>query len=139
MFRIVIVSTILFWLVSCVPSQNIFVEDIPNHTWVSDIEITYPNSDTTSLRDIYLIARYTPKNLGQNLGFKLKITDPSGNNIVDSITMKIVQTDKNYQQSKMLYRSHSCFKTLGNYTFTFSPLTSHAKQQNIAAVGIIID
>lgn len=129
----------MFWFGSCVSDQNVFVADISEPDWSSKVQISYPNSDTLEQKDIHLLVRYNPQYMSDYLALELRISDPCGRYIIDSIVMDIESKGSYLGESKMLYRSDNLFKSLGDYTFTFSPLAASVNQKGIVAVGVIID
>lgn len=136
MFRAFILSVIIFWLSSCVPSQNTFIADIKAQTWNDKAQVSYANGDTMSLKDISLTVRYTSMLKDSLLGVEVKVEDPEGYYIIDSLMLETPATREHFAQSTMMYRTGNRFRSSGDYTFTISPLQRGVK--GVTAVGITI-
>lgn len=118
------------------PSQNTFIADIKAQTWDDKAQVSYVNSDTTSLKDISVTVRYTSMLKDSLLGLEMKIEDPQGYYIIDSLMLETPATREHFAQSTMMYRTDSRFRAVGDYTFTISPLQRGVK--GVTAVGITI-
>lgn len=137
MFKAITFILTLFWFGACVPNQNTYVADIKTQEWSAPVQVSYPNSDTTTLHDIHIFTRYTSQMAGQNLEMTLKISDPSGAYIIDSICIATPASRDNFGEVATLYRTGNILGQQGDYTFTFSPLDPAT--QGVVGLGIIID
>ncbi len=122
----------------CVASHQSVVTDIDVRGW-SDTEcIVMNNSDTSTLRDIELFARYSPSLVDDSVTLSINTISPDSTTYSEELKIYFDSSMNERSASKMgiyPYRRRVVWRQLGSYQIEITP-SAHVK--GIEAMGINI-
>ena len=128
-------------LCSCSTKGNLMVKDIDAQKWDSPLSFIHNNHDTTSLRTIDLLTRYSKPFEQEAIEVVVRTITPDGQYSLDTIVLNSVgenSTSSRFTESRLPYRTNCLLSQVGEYIFEISPLSDSISNQ-LVALGIIIE
>ncbi len=115
------------------------VEQTPITDWNSSIEITLPNLDTTTRRNIALVVRYRPSWISEDIEIAIETIAPDSVSITDTLQLRFRRHQSPRGEAlieSIAYRQNSVWRQEGNYRVIITP--TDKKIEGVEAVGINI-
>ena len=136
-------SVVLLW--SCMSQTRVHVADVNPLGWEQEESIItlFPNRDTLSLYDLYVVVRYDKRAAGQEFPLTIATESPDSIRFQEPFMLRIPPRDLNrpfehnscFQEEELPYRNRVRLSQEGIYQFRFSH-TRTESIEGITAIGI---
>ncbi|MCD8072857.1 MAG: gliding motility lipoprotein GldH [Alistipes sp.] len=128
-------------LAGCISTHTERVVDVDPYGWFpyDTLWVESPNRDTTSLRSLWVIARYNRDIRLDSIGISITTVTPDSLRFTERIRLDLTSTGvlKNgHYESIIPYRDSSRLSRPGTYRFGFAPTEMY---RGVTAIGIKSD
>ncbi|MFI3277275.1 MAG: hypothetical protein SNH28_00275 [Rikenellaceae bacterium] len=136
--RILIVLSTL--LGGCIAQHQSVVEHTPVMGWSSMIEVSMPNLDTSTRRDISIVFRYRPAWISEEVNIAIETIAPDSVSVTDTLRLNFERYLSHRGESELRsirYRQNSVWRQEGNYRVIITPI-NNSSIDGVEAIGVNI-
>ena len=130
-------------LTACMADIRVCMTDVNPQGWNEGVSVTYPNEDTTALRDLYVVIRHDERAAGTEIPVTIQTLTPDSLTCEETIPIRIpprrfdraVERNSSYFEKETPYRLRTLLHREGVYRFRFTP-GGESQAEGISAIGI---
>ncbi len=129
---------------SCLSPHGIRMADTNPEAWTPSqaVTVSYENTDTVSVRDLYAVVRFCHNFDYDKLALTITTVTPDGYRWRDTLSMNVygrLPQIGMYGELEQAYRRNVVLQQPGRYLFILAPAMPDTLTRGVAAVGIRLD